>query len=100
MPDEAKKTAPETQKRQRLTVEQRIAQLDAQRQRLLAQAQKTSRQLDTRRKIIVGAAVLNAMETDPVLKTRICELLQSAVVRPIDREAVAPWLSRTSTSQS
>jgi hypothetical protein len=87
------------QKRQRLTVEQKIARLDAQKQKLLAQQNKISRQLDTRRKVIVGAAVINAMEADAELTTRICALLNANVQRPLDREAVAPWLSPISTSR-
>jgi len=87
------------QKRQRLTVEQRIARLDAEKQRLLAQQQKISRQLDTRRKVIVGATVINAMEGDAELTARICALLNANVQRPLDREAIAPWLLPTSTSQ-
>jgi hypothetical protein len=87
------------EKRQRLTVEQKIARLDAQKAKLLAQQTKISRQLDTRRKVIVGAAVINAMASDADLTTRICALLNANVQRPLDREAVAPWLSHTSTSR-
>jgi hypothetical protein len=98
MADDAQTKSPKP-KRQRLTVEQRIAKLDAQKQRLLAQAHKTSRQLDTRRKVIVGATIINAMETDADLHKRICALLDADVKRSIDREAIAPWLSHTSTSR-
>lgn len=86
-------------KRDRLTVEQKLARLNAERERLLAQKQKADRQRDTRAKIVVGATILKAMEEDAELTSRIVALLQANVQRPQDREAIAPWLSSTSTQQ-
>lgn len=85
-------------KRQRLTLDQRMARVEAQRQKLAAQMQQNHRKLETRRKIVIGAAVLNAMEQDDAFREQICRLLRASVIRPIDRETIAPWLSPTLTS--
>lgn len=84
-------------RRQRLSIDQRLARLEAQKQRLLAQRNKRSRQLETREKIIVGAAVLNAMREDAGWRQRVSALLRENVTRDIDRDVIAEWLSPTST---
>jgi hypothetical protein len=93
--DDAKEAKP---KRGRLTLEQKLAQLDVQKARLLAQKQKVDRRRDARAKIVFGATIMKAMANDPDLAARIVPLLEANVQRPQDREAIAPWLPRTSTS--
>lgn len=47
----------------RKTIEQRLAELDAQRSALKARLSKTERNNDTRRKVLIGSLVLHHMET-------------------------------------
>lgn len=47
----------------RKTIEQRLAQLDAQRAALKAKLGKEERTKDTRRKVLLGALVLHRLET-------------------------------------
>ena len=47
----------------RKTIEQRLAELDAQRSALKARLSKTERNNDTRRKVLIGALVLHHLET-------------------------------------
>ena len=90
---------PPKAKRERLTYEQRLARIDAQKARILSSQKNESRRLADRRKIIVGATVINAMENDAELHARICALLDLNVTRDVDRKAIQPWLSATSTPQ-
>lgn len=46
----------------RKTIEQRLAELDAQRSALKARLSKTERNNDTRRKVLIGALVLHHLE--------------------------------------
>lgn len=46
----------------RKTIEQRLAELDAQRSALKARLSKTERANDTRRKVLIGALVLHRLE--------------------------------------
>ena len=85
------------QKRQRLTPEQRIARHEQAIARLKAQQNRRSRQLETREKIVVGSTVIAAMRRDAGLRGWVSSLLSSHVTRELDREAVAEWLSPTST---
>lgn len=48
----------------RKSIEQRLAQLDAQRKTLQARLGKQERAQDTRRKILLGALVLHRLESD------------------------------------
>ena len=59
---------------------------------LEAKAKNEDRKRDTRRKIVVGGAVLAAMEKDGVLAMRVRELLARSVTRPHDREVLADLL--------
>lgn len=86
-------------KRQRLTPQQRIAKLQAQLAQEKTRLHKRSRQLDTREKIVIGGAVVKAMRTDSELRERIVAMLRADVTREQDIEAIAPWLSATSTHQ-
>lgn len=47
----------------RKTIEQRLAELDAQRSALKARLSKTERNNDTRRKVLIGSLVLHHLET-------------------------------------
>jgi hypothetical protein len=53
---------------------------------------------DTRRKIIVGGAVLAEMQIDPKFTDVIQDLLARHVGRPNDREAIADLLQRSPRS--
>lgn len=61
----------------RKTIEQRLAQLDAQRATLKARLSKQERTNDTRRKVLLGALVLHRLEhgRDDISKN-LCEWLK------------------------
>ena len=78
----------------------RIAQLKQKQQQLakrlnaLEQKEKSqTRKLDTRRKIIVGGAVLSEMHKDPEFAAVVRAMLLRYVARPNDRAAVADLLT-------
>lgn len=70
-------------------IDERLARLRAERLRLAARVSHTERKRETRRKIIVGAAVLAAVEHNglPALRTRreLLEWLDARLTRPHDR---------------
>ena len=79
---------------------ERIAHLKQQREKLshrlnaLEQKEKSqTRKLDTRRKIIVGGAVVAEMHKDPEFAAVVRALLLRYVARPNDRAAVAELLT-------
>lgn len=61
----------------RKTIEQRLAELDAQRSALKARLSKTERAKDTRRKVLLGALVLHRLEkaNDPEFTKRLGDWL-------------------------
>ena len=67
-------------------------QLSARLNTLAAKAKQEDRKRDTRRKIVVGAAVLAAMEKDEDLKFQVVKLLRRFVERDHDRSVVADIL--------
>jgi hypothetical protein len=71
------------------SIDVRLAQLRAERGRLVARVSSAERKRDTRRKIIVGAAVLAAVERNglPALRTtrELLEWLDARLTRPHDR---------------
>ena len=73
------------------SIDERLARLRAERSRLVARVSSTERKRDTRRKIIVGAAVLAAVEHNgmPALRTarELLEWLDARLTRPHDRAA-------------
>ena len=76
----------------RRTPEERIAELEKQQAQIKARLQKErakisaqKRKDDTRRKIIVGAALLAHAEHDPAMKDQLWRILDSQVTRPQDR---------------
>ena len=82
------------------TIEERIAakrerqaQLAAQLAALEGRQKAADRKRDTRRKIVIGAAVLVEMELRPAVASYVREMLDKAVTRPQDREVIADLLS-------
>lgn len=78
-------------------IEDRLARLRAERDRLAARASKTTRRQETRRKIVIGGTVLAALEHEGVpamrTKTELLKWLESRLTRPHDRnvfELTAP----------
>jgi hypothetical protein len=72
----------------------RQQQLEAQRLVLLASKKTENRRLDTRRKIIVGAAVLTHAELNPHFSAMLRDILSVAVQRDIDRRVIADLLDQ------
>ena len=59
---------------------------------LTAREREAERKRDTRRKIIIGAAVLAHTEIDPQFIVTLRHVLNRAVQRPADRETIADLL--------
>lgn len=70
----------------------RQGQLEAQRLSLLASKKAADRKIDTRRKIIVGAAVLAHADLHPDFSTTLRGILSVAVQRDVDRRDIADLL--------
>ena len=80
------------QVRARITaLNERVARLQAQKDRLLARASQAERKRDTRRKILIGGSVLAAIEHEgvPALKSpnELLRWLDSRLTREHDRAA-------------
>ncbi len=73
-------------------------QLEARRLTLLASKKSADHKLDTRRKIIVGAAVLAHAELNPHFSPVLRDILSVAVQRDIDRRAIADLLAHPQTN--
>lgn len=71
-------------------IDERLARLRAQKDRLIARTNKLERRRETRRKIIIGGAVLAAVEHEgmPALRNRsdLLRWLEAHVRRPSDRD--------------
>ena len=71
------------------SLDERLARLRAERDRLAARASRTERKRDTRRKIVIGGTVLAAVEHEgvPALQTRadLVRWLDAHLSRPHDR---------------
>jgi len=65
---------------------------------LEAQEKQASRKLDTRRKIVTGAAVLAHAELHPSFAAALRDVLDQAVTKPADRELLADLLRPGSAS--
>ncbi len=61
------------------------AQLKAQFQKVVGQKKAEDRKADTRRKVLAGAVILKACETDAVLKENVWGLLEKNLVLNKDR---------------
>ncbi len=74
------------------SLDERLARLRAERDRLAARAGQTERRRDTRRKIVIGGTVLAAVEHEgvPALQTRadLVRWLDAHLVRPHDRSVL------------
>ncbi len=70
-------------------LDDRLARLRAEKERLLARASKAERRRDTRRKILIGGTVLAALDHEgvPPLRTRaeLVRWLDAHLSRPHDR---------------
>jgi hypothetical protein len=71
---------------------ERQQQLTVRRLSLLASKKNADRKLDTRRKIIVGAAVLAHADLHPDFSTTLRGILSVAVQRDLDRRDIADLL--------
>ena len=87
----------------RKTIEQRLAELDAQRSSLKARLGKQERANDTRRKVLLGALVLHRLEGsgDPEFTKRLGDWLRRELpgflTRDVDRALFADLLQPVAT---
>jgi len=70
----------------------RQEELAAQLSALTAKAKVEDRKRDTRRKIVIGGAILAALETDTALADTLRRVLTANVTRPMDRDVVSDLL--------
>ena len=89
----------------RKSIDERLAelhrrkqQLEARRLTLIASKKDADRKLDTRRKIIVGAAILVHAEQHPDFLSQLRDILSAAVQRDLDRQAIADLLDPPNTT--
>ena len=68
-------------------LEAKAKQLKARIRLLKAKSAHSERKMDTRRKVLVGAMMLEKAEKDPALKSRIHNELATWLRRDIDRQA-------------
>jgi hypothetical protein len=72
-------------------IDERLARLRADKDRLIARASQTERRRETRRKIIIGGTILAAVDHEgvPAIRTRaeLLRWLESQLTRPHDRVA-------------
>jgi hypothetical protein len=70
-------------------IDERLARLRAEKDRLVARASKTERRRETRRKIVIGGTVVAAVDHDgvPAMRTKaeLLRWLESRLARPHDR---------------
>lgn len=83
-------TAKTTDRLSRL--QQRKAEIERQIAAAESEAKAAARKLDTRRKIIIGGAVLAALADSPGLAAMVKTVLAQRVTRAADRAAVADLL--------
>ena len=83
----------------RTPISEQIANLKAQKEKLAARlntleakAKQDNRKRDTRRKIVVGAAVLAAFDHEPALAAQVRKVLAAFVTRPNDKSVIADLL--------
>lgn len=90
----------------RKTIEQRLAELDAQRATLKARLSKQERANDTRRKVLLGALVLHRLENgkDEEFSRRLGEWLKRELpgflTRDGDKELFADLLGKAADTQT
>ena len=87
----------------RRSIEERIAQLEAQKKALQARLAKESRARDTRRKVLLGAFLMHRMETDieqgDRLRAWIARELPEFLTRDTDRELFEDLLGKGSDAE-
>lgn len=90
-----------------LPLSDRIASLKAKKEQLAvkltsleAKARQEDRKRDTRRKIVVGAAVLAALDKEPGLAVLVRKVLAAGVTRENDRGVVADLLGSDAAAVS
>jgi hypothetical protein len=71
---------------------ERKKQIEAKLAGLAARERQEERKRDTRRKVVVGAAVLAHAERDAEFSAKLRAVLAMAVLRPADREAITDLL--------
>jgi hypothetical protein len=76
-------------------LKQQREKIEARMNTLAQKAKVEDRKLDTRRKIVVGAAVIAHMETNQAFAAAIREVLAAYVGRPNDRAVIATLLQET-----
>ena len=76
-------------------LKQQREKIEARMNTLAQKAKVEDRKLDTRRKIVVGAAVIAHMETNQAFAAAIRAVLGAYVGRPNDREVIAELLQET-----
>jgi hypothetical protein len=80
------------------SLDERLARLRAERGRLAARASRAERKRDTRRKIVLGGAVLAALEDEglPAIRSRreLVRWLDTRLSRPQDRRVFDLAVSR------
>jgi hypothetical protein len=73
-------------------IDERLARLRAEKERLVARANKTERRRDARRKLAIGGTVLAALDREgvPEMQTtaELLQWLESRLTRPPDRVVV------------
>lgn len=84
---------PKTKAEKIAALEAKLETQKARLQRLKAQETAQERRTDARRKIIVGAAVLAHCVVEPSFAVALKSVLQKAVTRDKDREAIKDLLS-------
>ena len=90
----------------RKTIEQKLAELDAQRSALKARLSKQERANDTRRKVLLGALVLHRLENsnDPDFTKRLGDWLRRELpgflTRDGDKELFADLLGKAADAQA
>ena len=90
----------------RKSIEQRLAELDAQRSALKARLGKQERANDTRRKVLLGALVLHRLENsnDPDFTRRLGDWLRKELphflTRDGDKELFADLLTNTPKAET
>ena len=87
----------------RRSIEERIAQLEAQKKALQARLAKESRARDTRRKVLLGAFLMHRMETDieqgDRLRAWIARELPEFLTRDTDKELFDDLLGKDADAE-
>lgn len=86
-----------TAERKAALLEKRKA-LDAQLRDLQARESSSARKLDTRRKIVLGGAVMAHSAHDPAFADAVTKALRSALTNERDKELLADWLKATASN--